>query len=151
MGKFQIQAQHSLHEEGTKSYQVWKIGLGNAWVTVHQWGKAVAVPSGRGVGGEAKVLPFTHASMAVKDVSKVIREKSGRGYRDWSVPIDRTLDEKELSNALRTYFGNERAGLVLKNLDLTATATTEDETFEEVKPKPAKEEKVDRGPEWGVW
>lgn len=149
MGKFQIQAQHSLHEEGTKSYQVWKIGRDDAWVTVHQWGKAAAVPSGHGTGGEIKTLPFTRASMAVKDVSKVIREKSGRGYHDWRVPIDDMVDENDLGKMLRVYFGAARAELVLKNLDLEAT--TEEETFKEVKPKPAKEEKVDRGPEWGVW
>lgn len=149
MGMFSIQAQHCLHEEGTKAYQVWRIGRGNAWVTVHQWGKASALHSGYGHGGEVKVLPFTSPSLAQKDVSKVIHAKSGRGYRNWSVPVDRNVDEKELSEWLRTYFGNERAWLVLKNLDLTATA--EVETFEEVKPKPAREEKVDRGPEWGAW
>lgn len=149
--EYEIACHYSPHEGGTKAYQLWKVGRGSEWVTVHQWGKLGAVIP-YGPGGEAKVQPYSREGLASKDIAKMVREKSARGYDDWQTKI-RRVGAGSLEKTLNHLFGSTVAAKVRTNLGIaTVTPDPELENLDKGPTmSPVKEEKVDRGPEWGVW
>lgn len=81
MRKLSIEFNHGLHAGGTKSYQVWKIGAGDRWFVIHQWGKAGVCLAGSGHGGQNLTYTYNDESSAAADTRSIMGKKRARGYQ----------------------------------------------------------------------
>jgi hypothetical protein len=162
--KLTITGRTSIHEEGTKFYSVWQVqlaspssarsgtGSGRA-VNVLQWGKTSVRTKGAAIGGQGpKIEGFPTHSHSDASAAAKINDKRDRGYRNWSVEFNETMENlvDARNNIVRIFGGH--APRVLEELGLKADEPVSDEIEEDVVPEPvfaAPEEP--KSEEWGSW
>jgi hypothetical protein len=151
--KAMISHSFASHEEGTKAYQLWKLGNNDlGWVTVHQWGKSTAVLEHIGRGGEIKVTKHMTERAADLDFNSMVKKKRGRGY-NFEAQEQELVNEDEFFERIEKLFGRTNAAQIRTTFgDGTDVPVFEDE------PEPPKLKKqpkpVDDGPRpegWGTW
>jgi hypothetical protein len=145
--KLLVQLTYADHEGKTKSYQVWKIGKDDQWVTVHQWGKSSVCTEGDGRGGEIKVQAFSSERAADADVEAIKKKKRANGY-SFLTPVSKGIEKKVEENLIKV-FGGDRAATIMREGKFPSIMPGWSDPKPE-KPK-APEKPVARSEEWGAW
>jgi hypothetical protein len=154
MPDHRIKREFARHSSGTKAYQVWSIQCGGAAVTVFQYASYSGGRSPEHMGGTIDVIGVSSALGSEKACEKKVREKTKRGYENWTREVVEPID---FAGTLTDYFGLAKQQVILAKLATASSAVSEPAPEPDVQDvvmgkaksiAPATEQFL---PEWGTW
>lgn len=156
---FEFSVQRSVHDGGTKYYQV--IGIrassGHGIVVTHYGRHAPGFPHEPKNHGQCKIerLPSCVASTAISRR----RAKEKRGYSAWSEKIDRSIAADELLTKVREWFSADDERIIMQYMTGTAVMDMSpvsepkfiEPSLDKVKITAAPVIEAPKSAEWGTW
>jgi predicted DNA-binding WGR domain protein len=159
MSGYQIRRRFSHHAGGTKAYQIWEVQHDAAVVVVFQFGSFTMGRDEVRMGGTIDVQDAANQSTAQALADKKQREKSKRGYQEWTVETCPLGTLKDFHDVLKTAFGGRKFETIVAKLDSFNESSIASKPEPEVDPENDDEgdtkapviEIEQASPEWGSW
>jgi len=153
-----IKSSISVHEGGTKFYQVYAIygeaGRASPAIALHHYGKynpgADMTP---GSHGTSELFLTVSKQEASKNFSSKVADKKKRGYVVWTDKVTEFTNETKLKETIKGIF-NGKAGEILRHLESTIQEDSDMGAPEEPIAPPAPpptDEPIERGELWAQW
>ena len=154
-----VESSISVHEEGTKFYQVFRIfGKSGNSVAVTHWGSyhkgADITPANHGT---HKIEWLNTPREATAKYNSMLSSKTKRGYKDWEGEAKNCTNEDVLKEALKGIFGREAVAILAH---MKAVIMDDDDMGEVPEPaapfvaplsEPTTNERIERGELWAQW
>lgn len=157
---FQIHATFSVHDEGTKFYQVIRVITPLKCMVINHWGKfSDSVTSLDPHGGQTQTFPAVNERSAEAMAATTVKKKSARGYGGWRSKSTQEMKSlTEFTAVCRKGFSTTdfhaiESHILTGEIDLEMPAVTDqvDDDAPMLTKKGKKIPEPERGDSWGSW